>query len=355
MNPKKVRKYSLWALYLFLLLISSIATGESIAYTISKTDLATRLLCYFASLLILGALYSIALYYIKEAIDERHYPKASLFTIFFVAIWAFLSVWTNTHSFYIMQNMDEIRRNELNQIQGKLISLKANTTQELINMENAVQDSIHLLNSALKDQIMAPNNGGIGELALNIISKIEKHLGGKAITPYKNIANIVALAQAMYNQVNTRLDEKMQRLRAPRSTLLKVFETDKDFEPLINSLERSIKNYEQRPMRLTKNTLRQSYAKYHELMDHIRSVFNTPVFGEAGPKRLVQLEKQMGKLPKKVPSIELERISNLWWYAYQYNTNKASLRWAFLLAVSIDLVSFLVYYAQMMIKLNTRF
>lgn len=333
----------LWIPYVLLLLITSFTTGESLARTLVGTDIASRAICYLLSFIVLAILYSFGLREIKHVLKKGERGTAAFYIVFFTFLWIVVSVYTNTHSIYILLNKDEIRRNELGTIASHLESLRANTSVQLKNLEEEFVSEVDGLNNALSVQIQDPADPGLGEKAKAHIKDIETLLGTGSISLLKASSN-EALAQKMVAQVNERLEQKMNGIRQPRSNVENLFRKDSLYQPLLEELQITINNYEKIPEPDIRNLLRRAYDKYHNYTEKIQPIFNTSFLEGNGQKELTALQEAIGVVPEQVESIELERIPNLLWYVKKHQP-LSTFWWALALAIVIDAVSFWVYYA----------
>lgn len=343
MSYNQNKSQLLWIPYILLLIITSLTTGESLARTLFGTDWGPRIACYCISFILLAILYSFGLREIKKVIKKGHTSNIAMYLGVFTLLWVIASVYTNTHSIYILLNKDEIRRHELSDIYSKLESLQANSSTQLKNLEQSYRDEVDGLNRALSTQIQDPNNGGLGAKSKAIIADIEKLLGQGSITILKGGNNAV-LAQNMVKQVNDRLNEKMAIMQSPRINIERLFNEDVEYQPLFKELNETINYYDDKPEDSIRNLLRRSYAKYHNYYTQIKPIFDTPFLGKNGRLTLDALEQDIGSVPQQVESIALERIPNLLWYVKKHETLSTFL-WSLALSLVIDIVSFWVYYA----------
>jgi hypothetical protein len=340
---QQLKNYSSLIAYILLLFITSIATGESFARTLYDTSIGSRVIFYTISFVLLASLYSLGLTTLSENWAMGEKKKTYFGGILFIILWLFLSVWTNAHFFYIAQNMSDIQRDELSDVQIKLRTLGNDSAQELENLENTIEDSVSVLNGAMREQIRDPDNGGIGDKTRIHIASIQTFLGGNAITELKGNGNNNKLADLMYNQVNERLQDRLLTLQKPREKIIKLFDDDSGVPNLIGELEEAIDFYDDQPSNHIKSLLRRSYGKFNELSSQVQTIFETPLFGVRGVERFNALKENIGVLPNEVASINLEKIGGLFSYIKNHNKNKATLFWSLFLALAFDLISFFVY------------
>jgi hypothetical protein len=176
MLNNKTSNQLLWILYIILLVITSGTTGESLARTFEVANLWGRLVCYGVSFTLLAILYSFGLSQIKKKAQQGQRQTVYWYIAMFAVLWIVASVYTNTHSIYILLNKNEIRRAELSAIDNNLRGLKENTYHELENIKQEFKLEVEGVIVALVKQITDPQNGFFGKEARAHLNELKKYL-----------------------------------------------------------------------------------------------------------------------------------------------------------------------------------
>ena len=334
----------LWIAYMTLLLITSITTGESLARTFEVAHIWGRLVCYSISFVLLAILYSFGLDQIKKMAKKGQGKALYVYIALFSILWLIASVYTNTHSIYILLNKNEIRRAELSSIQNNLRGLKANTDNVLENIKQDYKSTVEAMIVALENQIKDRENPGIGTVARTHLKNLTDVLGPNNFTVYENDPNYVRVATKITTDLTAVLDKKLEEMDAPIQKARTLFEEQGTYSTLLQDLDEAIYDYNNWKEEDIRQLLRRAYQEYENYSNQLHSIFDNKLLGTQAPATLADIYKELGEVPETVESIRLERIPNLLWYVRKHHT-LSTFVWALAFAILLDLVSFWVYYA----------
>lgn len=325
-------------LYIVFLSVSVWATGESIS---RSTDLP-KVICYIMGLAaILGA--SVCLTLIKQSFSRGGHVsnRSSLFTI---GIVGFLFLWlvsltSNTHNFYYVSVINDLRQNELRVVrkQFELIQSNSLTSFELAKEEfrNEVESEI----TNMKYEIQNIGNPGRGNMTDSIIIRIEKLLEREVddldLPPISRIGRNL-YADQLSNKIRDLLDDKLLSIEA-RINEMQNFLNKKKYQSIIIQVDETIDNSYNINVNEIKSILRNSYSYYSECYNYVVELFQSPFLQERTQLNLVKLDD----VPE---SIQLENIARSWENFLSGKFESLHFYLALIWALTIDVACFILFY-----------
>lgn len=330
-------------LYLIFFSASVWATAESI----SRTAHLPRIFCYVLSFAFLaGASFCLAL--IKHSLSSGYVRARTLLlsigTVGFVFLWL-ISLTSNTHNFYFVATVEDLRRSELGDVLGKLRLLRQKTNLAAETAVTSLRKEIEAKIEKMKSEITNPGDPGHGVETEKILHEIEELLQ-REIQPLDRPPGGLAAwreySNAMANQIRrileTRLAEVDQSI-ARVNEYLERPETSRLIDRLEKVLEDGITSVELEGL---KNLLRTAFEAYNDSLDIVQQAFQLPVLAGSAPALI--------DLPDVPTSIRLENIASSWrdFLAGRYEPWRfwLSLLWA----MALDLAAFILFYFGVLLR-----
>lgn len=127
---------------------------------------------------VLGSLY----YQLRQKLKEGSFINTTVFSYLIVVPFSCVA---NFNAFYSEDMKEELLYNELEKLQGDLISIRTQATRALEIKSGAkdVEEKVNLLKSTLTQQILDPGAPGLGMKARQILKDLESVLGVKITEP----------------------------------------------------------------------------------------------------------------------------------------------------------------------------
>ncbi|MGB3548303.1 MAG: hypothetical protein WBA17_15125 [Saprospiraceae bacterium] len=281
--------------YIALIVISAWASGASIS---THFNLPPAL--GYA----LGAAFSIIAALLLTSLQRSIENKKIGWTI--VSVLVFLLAWgasllTNTHSFFILSNMDSIRQTELKAASNELQLIGSQTEGWFGNIIDSFETAVNADARQLRQQILAPGNCGVGPESEQIISRLGELLRS-TITRYKVPPSgsqcpqaYQPVADAYVNTILGQLKERTTELERNKSRALEELDVTGS-EKLRVEIDAALENYDQQDMQRTEFLLEKAFQKVdaqHKIMEKfigIDEVNTNPLPTEPESKRLRKID-----------------------------------------------------------------
>ncbi len=338
-------------IYLILCCISIYATAESIASSFIKIPI---LYAYIITIGIFGCI-SYMLIFIKDGFNERNFLKiiASIF-LFFIGWIVILS--TNTHKFFTLLKLDDIRNEE--------ISKAANSLENMYQIPTSIGNKVIIdfdseannLITKFYDEMTNDERPCFAEEASKIKSKVDKILKtstdiNRFLKRYpKTRTGCRSAANEIIKDMQSTLTSKKAAMATKLNEILKCGDKIKITE-IIQVLKECKELRNPNTDSECRNYLDLAHQNYQQIYECTNNILINNLGIEKNKIPSMELE-----IP--VPSIHLEKISALLPYVFRKDkdgiaTNerhKSSFWLCFVLAILIDLGAFMILYNKILIN-----
>ncbi len=332
----KLQQLKNWILYLSVSSISFWATSESV-YT---SFALPRLVSYGVGLIAI-AMMATMITLIKKRKGGKNPLIIGLFTLVFAVVLG-LSVYTNSHKFFTQLKIQEIRYNELGIATNELQNIQNNSRAIGNRVINDYQNKVTSRIKSYESEVANPNNCGHGPQADSLKRKVEALLpGANFLLPSgswegpkkcRELANI--MGQQMTRELSARV-ESMRSLIDGNSEC----ENKEEIDKIVSVLEDLNTQYYQVDQQDVRFALSRAHLYYNKLYDCLNNKLILAL-GSLEEKELA-VERKL-KMP--VPSVNLEKISELWPFVIEHKEHMASFFMALLLALVIDVGALTLFY-----------
>ncbi|MGF1533690.1 MAG: hypothetical protein ACFCUI_08295 [Bernardetiaceae bacterium] len=319
------------------------ASGESIA----RSFALPKFVCYvFAFVMVAGAAFGLTL--IKRGLGRG--DDGYVFKIIF-GLGAFLFLWmtsllSNTHNFYYVGAVDNIRNNELRGIKNRLELIDSKGINAFERAREEFRSQVEAEIENFKNQITNLGDPGRGPKAEKIIIRIERLLEteltelnppGSGLPALRKYADQYAdLIRGILNAKLENIDKNIKALKENINT--------PEYQRNLESIQMMI-DAEPRPEPALKKVLRDGYALFNKLFEYIEDIFRSPFL-----KERTNAELTLEPLPSTPESIDLEHIANSWSRILSGQYDQSRFWIALIFALVIDIASFVIWYYGVLTK-----
>ncbi len=331
------KKWGNFILYLVFLSVSVWASGESIARSF---DLPI-LVCYvFAFVMSAGAAFGLMLIHRSITSNEDGKLVKALFgTFLFLFLWG-ASFLSNTHNFYYVGAMENIRNNELTGLKNNLELIESKGVNSFRQAREEFRAKVESEIENMKNQITNLGDPGRGEKTEKIIIRIEKLLGEELTElnpPGNDLRGLRLYADQYATMIRKILEKKLASIDKDIEIIQQNIKTP-EYSNVLQELNVVIEK-DPRPTDEVRKILRKGYAYYNKLYEYIEDLFRSPFLKERSSSTL-----NLQPLPETPESIDLEHIANSWKRIFAGNYDASRFWIAVIFALVIDLASFGIWY-----------
>ncbi len=338
----------LLGIFLYVLLggISVYATAESLCSSFEIPKLFAYIIG-LAVVLLLAAL----LHILKKAGGDRKLGLMLFVGLIFLLIWS-ISLSTNTHKFFTMLKMNDIRSESFNKaiVEFNNLSSQGSTIANSIisDYETEVKSRIH----DFRNEMTNEDNHGYHDQASKMRSSVEEILQTKpelvnailrrpSCKNHKsNLTHAIRASDDITANWEAQLKIKLDGMRY-QATMTNCADSLERIEILEN-----IKNCNSSFPTLTNLECSKELEKAHNFYESSHSCIKNALLSMGGSDKIQQFTKALS-LP--VPSLELDKISGLLPFLKHSNNHWSSFWLSLAIAIGIDLGAFIVFY-QMVLK-----
>lgn len=330
-EPWSTKQVLALVLYLVFLSVSVWATGQSLARSVN----VPVIVCYGIGMAaLLGASFCLGL--IRSSIINRR-PFTLIFGIsVFLFLWL-VSLVSNTHNFYFVSSIDDIRQEELREAKNSLEQMKDKGVESITNAERRFTSQVEGLITSLEQQIRNEGNPGIGPKARIIIDSLSTLIQG-SITILDN-RNIDELANDMASQIRQIVQNKLIEIQLDEKKIwLNEYLSRPDYNDILGNLNYCIDNFDAVSSKDIKQTLRNAFSYFNKSKENIDNILEVPFFKD-------NIDLGITALDKVPSSIIIENIANSLEYIKSrgdYNSSRFVL--SFIWALTIDAAAFMLFY-----------
>jgi hypothetical protein len=341
-NPleKSITQTQIYSFILYGVFLS--ASVWAAAESLARTAHLPRLFCYIAAFgLLSGASFCLAL--VKRSLSPG-YVKArtgllAVGSVGFVLLWL-VTLTSNTHNFYFVSAVGDLRRAELGEASEKLRLLPERSKLAGKAAKDALIAEVEAKIETMKSEIMNPEDPGSGIKTERVIIEIERLLQSSIqrlnYPSNKHLYGLTRYANGMANQIRVILGVRlaeMDRASANVDNYLAKPEFTQMTGRLKAALAQGMGSLQEDAL---KDLLRSAFEMYNEGTEFIRQAYALP--------RLEKYLQNFEPLPKAPRSIRLENIAEAWkdFMAGQFEPWKFWL--SFLWAFSLDVATFVLFY-----------
>lgn len=325
------------AIYVFMALISIWATSESL---ITSFDFPT-VVGYLVGGVVVGFLAAM-LSIIKGAFEQRKLGLLVFASVVFLLGWA-VSLATNSHKFFTQLKLKEIRLNEVQVASNELANLSKSANSIGNTIVSSFRDSVsrHIENYVL--EVKNPENCGHGDVAERLKVKVETSMPGSSfnlLSGYNkpSVWKCRELGDKMGNlmraELNKRVDTMMAKVKG-----FSVCNDEAESKIIMKDLDECNSEYFNKDPNDVKTALSHAHQYYNRVYDCLNTLIME--VNSMGGKGTV-LSSRTLEMP--VPSIELEKISELLPYVNTHKNHQNSLWLSIAIAFVIDLGAFAILY-----------
>lgn len=333
------------AVYVILAAISVWATSESISASFN----VPVAICYLLGIAFVATL-ALLLSVIKRMLEERRISILSLLFVIvvFLIVWA-VSLATNSHKLFVQLKLEDIRKNELDKATIALENIETNSASVGNQVINDYEVFVVSRIQNYKKEVINVENCGHGPVADTLMSRVQRSMPGSIFTlpsgRKKTKKDCRKLASDMADLMTTELNNRATSMREKLAGLSKCND-DKKAKDILNSLEEKnsfLTNF-------SDIEVKQSISDAHEYYNKLYECFNEGLIENIGRvKDFTDVRDFKNKLELPVPSIELEKISQLLPFVKNYPKEIPGAYFnSFLLSISIafilDLAAFIILY-----------
>lgn len=324
-------------LYLFFLIVSVWATGESISRSTELPIFA----CYSIGLAaLLGA--SFCLNLIKQSRSHEYVPNRALLLI--IGVIGFLFLWlvsltSNTHNFYFVMTADKLRQQELRGVKNQLELVRDKSVTSFELAKDQFRNKIEAEISNMRAEIMNSGDMGHGKATDSIIDRIGDLLQTniQRTDPPGNDRRALNLhADEMANNIRHLVSNKLVSIDS-RIGKLDEFIDQEEYGKVLGDLDLTIKEYLSKNEIEVKTTLRNSFSFYNKCFDYIKQLFENPFLKE-------NTELEIAELPEVPESIDYENIAKSWQNFFEGKYSSLHFYLALIWALTIDIACFILFY-----------
>lgn len=332
-----------WTLYLVFLGASVWATAESIARTVSLPNV----FCYIISIAFLsGASFCLAL--VKKSLSPDYVrarvPLLVIGLIGFFFLWL-ISFTSNSHSFYFVSTVDDIRRSEVGDVLDKLRLIQSKASFAVETAKDALRAEVESKIKNMKSEILNPGDPGSGIETERIIVEIENLLESEIQSldrPSGGLPGLKRYADAMASQIREILEVKLAEIDRSAARVNE-YVSSSDFSDAQLRLAEALKVVSSRndPDRI-KELLRSTFELYNRGVDFITQAFEKPLLSKYIPT--------VEKLPEVPRSIRLENIAAAWKDFLGGHFEPYKFWLSVLWSIALDLAAFILFYFGILAK-----
>lgn len=317
-------------MYAILVFTSAWASGASLLSHFSK--LPTALGYLFGVVFVIVA--SFALTSIRKAVRERALLWLIVSTFFFIFAYG-ASLWTNTHSFYVLANLEEIQKKEIGLVSNELDLISTGAQQWFENIRQDFNTAVNKDATSIREQILTPGNCGCGPECQLVLTRLQDKLG-TPITPPKAPPQgsrcpngFVTYADAYVNTIYKLRDDFIGGLQAKEDVAIDNLDLTES-ENLLEELKILEEDFNQKPLSEIDNVLTRSFKENNRQYNYVSNQLNI---------NLDDIQK-LDLLPE---SVKLKKITYLIPYMNkQGGLVKAGGLFPFALALIVDLGAFII-------------
>jgi hypothetical protein len=314
--------------YIILVLVSIWASGKSL---VSHFGLEPSILGYAFGLVFALAAAMLLLAYEKIR-DERSILKVLGIGVLFLLVWA-LSLLTNTHSFFMLSNLDRMQKEELKDASKELGLISSETTvwfdDFIANYETEVNDQI----SQFREQVLDENNFGLGMLAQGEITELGNRLGTPltplSAPPSSNRAAVVEVMNQYIRNAEGVRDRRVDEMFEQKQRALQELDVEKAAE-LVEDLETYKEYFSDYSSEQVAGLLERAFEEVDKQSSIVRDVIGIPELTSGST------------LPKTPVSSQLMKIDKLIGYLRNNWGGSSGVIFAFAIAFAIDLTAFVI-------------
>jgi hypothetical protein len=252
------------------------------------------------------------------------------------------SVYTNSHKLFTQLKIQEIRYNELGLATNELQNIQNNSRAIGNRVINDYQNKVTSRIKSYESEVANPNNCGHGPQADSLKRKVEALLpGANFLLPSgswegpkkcRELANL--MGQQMTRELSTRV-ESMRSLVDGNSEC----ENKEEIDRIVRALEELNAQY----YKVDQQDLRFALSKAHLYYNKLYDCLNNKLILALGSLEEQELSVER-KLKVPVPSINLEKISELLPFVKEHQEHMASLLMALLMALVLDVGALTLFY-----------
>jgi hypothetical protein len=256
----------------------------------------------------------------------------------FTGLWL-VTLTSNTHNFYFVSAVGDLRREELGEALEKFRLLPETTDLAATKAKEALTAEVEAKIAKMKSEIMNPGDPGAGIKTERVISEIEGLLHSEVQRlgrPSESLPGLRRYADDMANQIRQILSVRLIEVdRAANG--VHVYLKKPEFVQMRGRLKTALdQGVESFPEHSLKNLLRTAFETYNEGTEYVRQAFSVPLLEKSLPS--------FGTLPKVPRSIRLENIAEAWRDFMEGEFEPWKFWLSFLWALSLDLATFILFY-----------